>query len=60
MNEKQLYCRLLDLMVDKCILEKWLDIPNKELCNKRPRFLMLSEDGRKMLLELIIKLECKN
>jgi uncharacterized protein (DUF2384 family) len=60
MNEKQLYCKLLDIMISKCILEKWLDTPNKELHNKRPRYLMLSEDGRKMILEFIIKHESKN
>ena len=60
MNEKQIYCKLLDIMISKCALEAWLDTPNKELRNKRPRFLLLSEDGRKMLLELIIKLESKN
>ena len=47
-------------MISKCILEKWLDTPNKQLHNKRPRYLMLSEDGRKMLSELITKLEFKN
>jgi uncharacterized protein (DUF2384 family) len=47
-------------MISKCILEKWLDTPNKELHNKRPRYLMLSEDGRKMILEFIIKHESKN
>lgn len=60
MNEKQLYCKLLDIMISKCILEKWLDTPNKELHNKRPRYLMLSEDGRKMILQFIIKHESKN
>jgi uncharacterized protein (DUF2384 family) len=60
MNEKQIYCKLLDIMISKCILEKWLDTPNKQLHNKRPRYLMLSEDGRKMLSELITKLESKN
>jgi hypothetical protein len=60
MNEKQIYCKLLDIMINKCILEKWLDTPNKELYNKRPRYLMLSEDGRSMLSELVIKLENKN
>jgi uncharacterized protein (DUF2384 family) len=60
MNEKQLYCKLLDIMISKCILKKWLDTPNKELHNKRPRYLMLSEDGRKMILEFIIKHESKN
>lgn len=60
MNEKQIYCKLLDIMINKCILEKWLDTPNKELHNKRPRYLMLSEDGRKMITEFIIKLENKN
>jgi len=60
MNEKQIYCKLLDIMISKCILEKWLDTPNKQLHNKRPRYLMLSEDGRKMLSELITKLEFKN
>jgi uncharacterized protein (DUF2384 family) len=60
MNEKQIYCKLLDIMISKCILEKWLDTPNKQLHNKRPRYLMLSEDGREMLSELITKLESKN
>jgi hypothetical protein len=60
MNEKQIYCKLLDIMINKCILEKWLDTPNKELYNKKPRVLMLSDDGRKMLSDLIIKLENKN
>ena len=60
MNEKQIYCKLLDIMISKCILEKWLDTPNKELHNKRPRYLMLSEDGRKIITEFIIKLENKN
>jgi uncharacterized protein (DUF2384 family) len=60
MNEKQIYCKLLDIMISKCILEKWLDTPNKQLHNKRPRYLMLSEDGREMLSELITKLQSKN
>jgi len=60
MNEKQIYCKLLDIMISKCILEKWLDTPNKQLHNKRPRYLMLSEDGRKMIIELVTKLENKN
>ena len=60
MNEKQIYCKLLDIMTNKCALEAWLDIPNKELHNKRPRYLMLSEDGRKIISELIFKLENKN
>ena len=60
MNEKQIYCKLLDIMTSKCVLERWLDTPNKELHNKRPRFLMLSEDGRAMLSQLVLKLESKN
>ena len=57
MNEKQIYCKLLDIMISKCTLETWLDTPNKELHNKRPRFLMCNEDGRKMILELVTKLK---
>ena len=60
MNEKQIYCKLLDIMISKCNLEAWLDTPNRELLNKRPRFLMLSEDGRNMISKLIVKLENKN
>ena len=60
MNEKQIYCKLLDIMISKCTLETWLDTPNKELLNKRPRFLMCSEDGKKMIMELVNKLENKN
>ena len=57
MNEKQIYCKLLDIMISKCTLETWLDTPNKELHNKRPRYLMLSEDGRALLSQLVLKLE---
>jgi uncharacterized protein (DUF2384 family) len=60
MNEKQIYCKLLDIMINKCILEKWLDTPNKELHNKRPRYLMLSEDGREILSNFITKHQSKN
>ena len=60
MNEKQIYCKLLDIMISKCILEKWLDTPNKELYNKKPRALMLSEKGRKIISEFINKYESKN
>jgi len=48
---------LLDMMTNKCVLERWLDTPNKELHNKRPRYLMLSEDGRALLSHLVLKLE---
>jgi len=48
---------LLDMMTNKCVLERWLDTPNKELHNKRPRYLMLSEDGRALLSQLVLKLE---
>lgn len=47
-------------MTSKCVLEKWLDTPNKELFNKRPRFLLLSEEGRALLSQLVLKLESKN